>query len=62
MSKKKKSLKDPIDFKLEPLVFVALGEASMCWENVGGKGRFKSEDAEKIGYKLIEDIKKLVII
>lgn len=37
---------------LETVVFQALGEASMCWEE-GTRGRFMGEEAKRIGNELI---------
>jgi len=43
---------------LEELVFTALGQASMCWYQIP-RGIFNSEEANKIGKKLIREIIKL---
>ena len=38
-------------------IFQALGEASMCWSKIP-KGIFDSNNAERIGDKLIKDLEK----
>lgn len=43
--------------KLRELVFMAIGEASMCWSEVPS-GIFESTRAKKIGDKLIEGISR----
>lgn len=50
---------DPIDPKLNTLIFTALGEASVSWSQ-RPKGVFLSEKAMKIGNKLREEIKDLI--
>lgn len=35
---------------------VAIGEASMCWDNVSGAGNYNSELAMKISLELIDKI------
>ena len=42
--------------KLEELVFQALGEASMCWDETP-KGVFESSKAKEIGEKLLRSIR-----
>ena len=42
----------------ERLIMRAIGEASMCWTDIDKAGVFKSEDAQQIGKKLLQDIKK----
>lgn len=62
MSKHKpKRLKtvDPIDPKLNKLIFESLGEASVCWYP-RPKGIFRSDEAKRIGDRLREDIKDLI--
>lgn len=44
--------------KLETLIFVALGEASMCWSETP-KGIFNSDKAKLVGEKLVEDIENI---
>ena len=43
--------------KLRELVFMAIGEASMCWSEVPS-GVFESTRAKKIGDKLMEGISR----
>jgi len=52
--------KSDLDFKLQRLIFISLGEASMCWDSPQSAGEFHSTEATKIGLKLVEDIKNLV--
>lgn len=40
------------------LIMKAIGEASMCWENIDNAGAFNSTKALQIGEKLLQDIKK----
>lgn len=42
---------------LETAVYRAIGQASMCWTQTP-RGIFKSEEADKIGKKLLEVIRK----
>lgn len=42
---------------LEQAVFVAVGAASGCWDNLSGAGVFESNKAKAIGKGLIEAIK-----
>ncbi len=45
--------------KLRELIFMALGEASVCWKNrdiLNEAGEFDSTEATRIGNQLIEDI------
>jgi len=44
---------------LEPMVLQAMGQASMCWENVGGAGEFDSTQAREVGDGLVRSILKL---
>lgn len=44
--------------KLQELVFMSLGAASMCWTETPA-GIFKSTEAKMIGEQLIKDIEKL---
>lgn len=41
--------------RLQELIFIALGEASMCWSE-RPSGVFESDRAVEIGNKLIQDI------
>lgn len=50
---------DPIDTKLNSLIFTALGEVSVSWSQ-RPKGVFLSQKAQKIGDKLREEIKDLI--
>lgn len=54
ITKKEKLKKE----QLNTLVFVALGEASMCWSKAP-KGEFNSDKALLVGNKLVEDIENL---
>jgi hypothetical protein len=47
-----------ISLALENKVFEALGAASMCWSPRPGDMIFKSEEANTIGCKLCEDIRR----
>lgn len=42
------------------LILMAIGEASTCWSNLDKAGIFDSTRAEKIGEKLLKDLKKKV--
>ncbi len=45
--------------KLRELIFIALGEASVCWKNrdiLNEAGEFDSTQATRIGEQLIKDI------
>ncbi len=44
--------------ELQRLVFTALGQASVCWSETP-TGVFDSEEATKIGDKLVNDIIRL---
>ncbi len=46
--------------KLKELVFTAIGEASMCWNPLPLYEVLNSEQASKVGEKLIKDIQELV--
>lgn len=50
---------NPVEYELQGLVYVALGEASMQWDPIP-KGVFDSKGADKIGKKLIQDIMNLI--
>lgn len=56
---KPKSILDlTVSTTLEEAVFMALGAASVCWDNPGGgSGVFHSERAKQIGEELIEYFK-----
>jgi hypothetical protein len=43
---------------LEGAVFLALGAASVCWENPGGAGAFDATRAEEIGHALLSFIRE----
>jgi len=70
MSKKKKNPdftvrlalpnESKLDRKLLKLIYLALGEASMCWDSPESAGEFQSQEAIKIGAKLKENIKDLI--
>jgi alkylhydroperoxidase/carboxymuconolactone decarboxylase family protein YurZ len=49
-----------LDRKLLRLIYIALGEASMCWDSPQSAGVFHSQEAIKVGAKLKEDIKDLI--
>jgi hypothetical protein len=51
-----KSLSEVLPESIFKAIHVAIGEASMCWENVDKAGVFDSERARKIAYKLCWDI------
>lgn len=34
-------------------VFLAIGEASVCWESLGGAGVFDSDHAKRVGDALV---------
>jgi len=42
----------------EELIMQAIGKASMCWSNIDKAGVFNSAKAQRIGKKLLRDIKK----
>jgi len=42
--------------KLKELIQIAMGEASMCWENVDKAGVFDSSEALRVGDQLLKDI------
>lgn len=42
--------------KIRELVFIALGEVSVCWSTPQGAGVFQSDKAVIIGNKLIKDL------
>lgn len=41
------------DAKLKEIIFMKVGEASMCWSEIPN-GVFESKKAEKIGYDILE--------
>lgn len=41
----------------QELITTAIGEASMCWDNVDKAGVFNSTKAKEIGEKLLQDLK-----
>jgi len=45
---------------LESLVFVALGEASMCWSDIDKAGEFESSRCAGIGHRLVSEINRLL--
>jgi hypothetical protein len=47
----------PPTIELIEHVFQALGQASVCWENISGAGEFQSTRATEIGNALMEKIK-----
>lgn len=46
--------------ELKILIFQALGQASMCWDNIEKAGVFQAEKVQIIGDKLIADILDLI--
>jgi len=42
---------------IHELVFIAIGRASVCWENPAGGGVFDSTQATEVGNDLIEALK-----
>ena len=56
---KRERIIDPIDEKLNKLIFESLGEVSLAWSQ-RPKGAFLGDKAQKIGFKLREDIKDLI--
>lgn len=47
-----------MDDKLREIVFLALGQASMCWLPNTGSLEFDSTEAVEVGNKLIKDIEE----
>ena len=47
--------------RLRELIYVALGQASMCWEAPEKAGEFQSEQASEIGDQLIRDLAEFKI-
>jgi hypothetical protein len=45
---------------LETAVYIAIGAASACWENLEGAGVFESEKAKHIGDQLLEKVRSYV--
>ncbi len=41
---------------LKSIVFMALGEASMCWSDIDKAGVFESSRCEDVGNRLIAEI------
>lgn len=42
---------------LETVVFVAIGAATACWENLSGAGLFESDRAKEIADELVDILK-----
>lgn len=47
------------DEDAETAVFLALGAASVCWEDLSRTGVFQSERCERIGQELIDHLRRL---
>jgi hypothetical protein len=45
---------------LESLVFIALGEASMCWSNIDKAGVFETSRCAEIGQRLVSEINSVL--
>ena len=45
---------------LESLVYIALGEASMCWSDIGKAGTFDSSRCVDVGRRLIVEINSVL--
>jgi len=45
---------------LKSVVFMALGEASMCWSDIDKAGVFESSRCEEIGNRLVEEINSVL--
>jgi hypothetical protein len=45
---------------LESLVFIALGEASMCWSDIDKAGTFESSRCLDVGRRLIVEINSVL--
>lgn len=46
------------DVDAETAIFIALGAASACWENLQGAGMFDSSRAKVIGEELLEHLRR----
>lgn len=42
---------------MESKIFQAIGEASMCWGNIGDAGMFDDVRAAQVGRALLEDVR-----
>lgn len=47
-----------VNTPLEEAVFLALGAASTCWENMSGAGLFESDRCKQIGEELMDFLKQ----
>lgn len=45
---------------LKSIVFMALGEASMCWSNIDKAGVFESSRCEGVGNRLLAEINSVL--
>ena len=45
---------------LKSLVFIALGEASMCWSDIDKAGVFESSRCAEIGHRLVSEINSVL--
>ena len=45
--------------KMKSEIMVAMGEASMCWSDIGKAGKFDSTKAEAVGERLYQTLKAL---
>ena len=54
------SVETEVNKRLSELIMQAMGQASMCWENVGGAGVFDSQAAVVVGESLLYDIQQVI--
>ena len=54
------SVETEVNERLCTLIMQAIGQASMCWENVSAAGVFDSQAAVAVGESLLHDIQQVI--
>ncbi len=60
MSEVEVSVEAEVNRRLSRIIMQAVGQASMCWEDVGGAGVFDSQGAVVVGESLLFDIQQVI--